>query len=762
MGIYAYGVADAKPIMSLLATCVAVVSAVLARRGSGIGAAGGVVGGRALPRAMVNLAVVVAALGVLAWALVVRGPLVSDLSDFLVLILMIKMLDRRRARDEAQMLGLSMFVVIGSVLTSNSLALGLVLIAYMPMVIVAVVWFQVYAGRLSAMAGAAASARAGMSDGWGREGRRALGAVTLAGLVLLLVLSTLAFVITPRTLAAQAFGAWGSAQGSAQADFRAEMNLGQTGTISASDDAVMDVTLSKPDGEPLIDPPEVLYLRGAVLDTYNPRTGRWRYRNDNRVATQPLSDGGRPATPEALTSGQTLQLSVPPTGTKAGWVRQTISIRNAAAGVGPMFTLWRPLTLLLPEGGRVAYTGELVVRRLTGPPGRFTYVTVGAPDVGQELPTAHRPRERIAGPEVTERITELAREILTAREIEVKAEWTDASSARKAATALRNALRERCAYTLEMEAPPQGVDPIEDFLFTRRRGHCEYFAAGLTALLRSVGIDARVVTGYAAGEYNPVSGSWVVRKADAHAWVEAMVGTSPVRWEVFDPTPPSSLGHAQRAAGESVFAQFVTRLRQTYDAAEIAWVDSIIGFDKGVVGTYDLFSAGENARRQLRAVSSRVAALTAWLRGDELTDGRRGLNNGPIVTLVVLVAGCLAVGWGVAVVARRVKRGVAGARVRRRAAGRGELRFYGQMLGELARAGFAKPEGVPPAAHVAALGAAGVRGMDQAALLVEIFYRTRFGGSRLGTEEALAARRALAGLRGALARGLGGENAGAR
>jgi transglutaminase-like putative cysteine protease len=77
---------------------------------------------------------------------------------------------------------------------------------------------------------------------------------------------------------------------------------------------------------------------------------------------------------------------------------------------------------------------------------------------------------------------------------------------------------------------------VDDFLLRERRGHCEYFAAGMVALLTSLGTPARIVGGFYGGKLNPLTGYFVVRREDAHAWVEAYDGAV---WRTFDPTPPS-------------------------------------------------------------------------------------------------------------------------------------------------------------------------------------------------------------------------------
>jgi transglutaminase-like putative cysteine protease len=78
--------------------------------------------------------------------------------------------------------------------------------------------------------------------------------------------------------------------------------------------------------------------------------------------------------------------------------------------------------------------------------------------------------------------------------------------------------------------------PLEQFLLVERGGHCEYFAAGMVALLNAVGVPARVAGGFYGGQLNPLTGYYAVRREDAHAWTEVWTGT---RWMTFDATPPS-------------------------------------------------------------------------------------------------------------------------------------------------------------------------------------------------------------------------------
>src|ERR1044071_8539312 len=88
------------------------------------------------------------------------------------------------------------------------------------------------------------------------------------------------------------------------------------------------------------------------------------------------------------------------------------------------------------------------------------------------------------------------------------------------ARAIERRLRTEFGYTLEL--PKQEVrDPITYFLFTRKKGHCEYFASAMTIMLRTQGIPSRLVTGFQSGTFNPFTELFVIRASDAHSWVEA-------------------------------------------------------------------------------------------------------------------------------------------------------------------------------------------------------------------------------------------------
>jgi transglutaminase-like putative cysteine protease len=102
------------------------------------------------------------------------------------------------------------------------------------------------------------------------------------------------------------------------------------------------------------------------------------------------------------------------------------------------------------------------------------------------------------------------------------------------AVAIQNFLKSNYTYSLD---PPaiEPADPVGSFLFKSKSGYCEYFAAAMAVMLRTVNIPSRLVNGFQTGSYNRIGKDFVVRARDAHSWVEAFFPN--YGWIPFDPTP---------------------------------------------------------------------------------------------------------------------------------------------------------------------------------------------------------------------------------
>ena len=99
--------------------------------------------------------------------------------------------------------------------------------------------------------------------------------------------------------------------------------------------------------------------------------------------------------------------------------------------------------------------------------------------------------------------------------------------------------------TYREKAVPAGTTALADFMTNTRAGHCEYFAAATTLLLRAAGIPARYSTGFAVVEYSAIEGAYIVRTRHAHAWTRAFANG---RWVELDTTPADWAAEEEREA----------------------------------------------------------------------------------------------------------------------------------------------------------------------------------------------------------------------
>jgi len=101
--------------------------------------------------------------------------------------------------------------------------------------------------------------------------------------------------------------------------------------------------------------------------------------------------------------------------------------------------------------------------------------------------------------------------------------------------ALNNHLRTEYLYNPFPPPHPVGAEVVDNFLFVDKEGVCEQYVTALVVMARTLGIPARLVTGYGTGDYNRLTGYYQVRMNDAHAWAEMYFPE--MGWVPFDPTP---------------------------------------------------------------------------------------------------------------------------------------------------------------------------------------------------------------------------------
>ncbi|MCE5257690.1 MAG: hypothetical protein LLG44_01340 [Chloroflexi bacterium] len=146
-------------------------------------------------------------------------------------------------------------------------------------------------------------------------------------------------------------------------------------------------------------------------------------------------------------------------------------------------------------------------------------------------------------PAIPERIKELAVQVVDEAEA-----VTPYDKAKAIETFLRSYI-----YDLNVEPPPLGEDVTDYFLFTSKRGYCDYSATAMVVMLRAVGVPARYASGYHMGEYDYTIEAYVVRESAAHAWAE--VYFPGYGWIEFEPTPAQAVFVYTGIADSSSLAQ---------------------------------------------------------------------------------------------------------------------------------------------------------------------------------------------------------------
>lgn len=118
------------------------------------------------------------------------------------------------------------------------------------------------------------------------------------------------------------------------------------------------------------------------------------------------------------------------------------------------------------------------------------------------------------------------------------------------ANAIIDQVQSQNSYTLSPGMTPEGQDFVEYFLFENHKGYCVHFASATVALLRSAGVPARYVEGYAVSPSDfEGPDEWAnIPDSRSHAWVEIYL--SAVGWAPVEATPSANRGIIDHEAAE--------------------------------------------------------------------------------------------------------------------------------------------------------------------------------------------------------------------
>ena len=329
-----------------------------------------------------------------------------------------------------------------------------------------------------------------------------------AGLVLVsLVLTGVIFVSFPRV--GLGFISLGS-KSSPISGFSEKVTLGDVGKIKQNQEVVMRVEFTRRGS--LYRPRSTILWRGVALDYFDGRAWsstmgvNWRY--DNRP-------------------GGTIGLFSP--GAAAEMIRQKVYLEAFDSDI--IFTTGLPVAIGGPfravtmDQGFVLRTADY-----RAGPRKYNMVSdISRPRGGFATPTPFTRDDRLLKRFL--QLPELSPEIVR----QAKSLARPGDSFTKKAGNILDFFRDGFEYSLEM-VKQTNQSSLDEFLFHRKKGHCEYFASAMVILLRLNGVPARMVNGFMGMEWNEWGHYMIVRQQNAHSWVEAFI---PGRgWTIYDPTPP--------------------------------------------------------------------------------------------------------------------------------------------------------------------------------------------------------------------------------
>lgn len=184
------------------------------------------------------------------------------------------------------------------------------------------------------------------------------------------------------------------------------------------------------------------------------------------------------------------------------------------------------------------------------------------------------------------------------------------------ALAIQDYLRQAYPYSLDVPPPPAGQDAADYFLFDVQEGFCSYSASAMAVMLRSLGVPARVVSGYAAHSYDWTAGAYPVLASNAHAWVE--VYFPGYGWVEFEPTsaqPAPDYGILDDEAEQAQVVEYAVPVSRSVDTRRALLLAGLAGLLLAAAGVGEAHRSA--ARRPL------TAARLYWeIRGCAVRLGR--------------------------------------------------------------------------------------------------------------------------------------------
>ena len=455
----------------------------------------------------------------------------------IVMLLTLKTLELRARRDAMVVFFLGFFVLLSNFFYSQSLPTALAMVLGLMGLLTALVNAHMTAGKPPLM-----------------QALRTAAWLALWGAPVMVAL----FLFFPRMAPL-----WGvpSDDLAGRSGLSENMRVGEVASLAMDDSVALRIRFETPDGkEP---PASALYFRGPVLSQFDGRN--WQ----SDTMGDPMADAM--TLPQLKVAGEPIRYQMLIEPSKRRW----LTLLDAV-----------PSEPLIPPGasvGRMRMSANLqwmtqrpITDVLRVDAQSYPLFSYGPQKMGAQLQ-----RYLQLPPGSNPRTAQLGQQIL--------AQAGDHAATSVLVTAALQRLRiGGYTYTLE----PGVVDNIhtaDDFWFDSKQGFCEHIASAFAVLMRSMGVPARIVTGYQGGDRNSVDNYWTVRNSDAHAWAEVWIAGQ--GWTRVDPTgavSPARVGQFQRllaprgtianAVGTFVDVSTMEKLRAVWEAVNNRWNQWVINY----------------------------------------------------------------------------------------------------------------------------------------------------------------------------------------
>jgi transglutaminase-like putative cysteine protease len=490
--------------------------------------------------------------------------------------------------------------------------------------------------------------------------------------------------------------------------FTEHVDLGAIGPVKQDPNIVMRIELpelvgDKPRREPL-------YLRGVAYNRYNGRS--WSNSLSHRRMLTELPQGTfTHKTPgskfDGTTRGIRQDILLEPLDTAVLFgISTPFSIKGGFLSV--QADLMGSLHLPFPSHTRLHYTVYSLQARLESDEERVATAFLYPEFIVQQY---------LQVPALDVQIIDIARRVTR-----------PATSILETVQLIRAHLLTSYRYNLDVPSL-QSAHPLEDFLLTRKTGYCEHYATAMVMLLRSVGVPARLVTGFLATEWNEFGNYYTVRQRDAHAWVEVYFPQS--GWITMDPTPSASEATSQtwwRSAGSVV------------DSVRLKWDSLFINYSVN-----DQFGVVQGIRESGEAVRTKMSESLITMLGNGATLlGRflKALIPSSVPRTAILIILAIMTSYLVLHMLRGHERGSSGGdsySMNQRVV----VTLYTSMVDQLSKHGIRKGASTTPLEFLHHVRDQWPEAWPAADALTRLYTRVRFGQAPLTAEECITAQRLL-------------------